>query len=509
MFGEPSSKFTIEFENTGKLCAGAQLKGRLLFNVQKEKSAELLTMRFYGIEQTRVRKDQKKYATEEAIIFESIAVLDTYPGGTVRPNHYMYFFDFAIPPHVHGSQKYGSLGERFEISYHCEAVLHRRGMLTWNIKNSNVVKIFDEPHFSAPTAMFLGPVIVEATNIFGSKNGSVLTFGAEVNSSFLSPNKALRVHYAICNASTSHVKELDVYLKQIICFSARGFTTLYVNKIVYKRAKLGAHPAESLGEGDRNYHYNALLQRIRDRTFGLDIPVGDLELSTFMGKITSVKYELWMKVKTSFGTANTKIKIPIIVSRNDSIYNPIYFGGEENRSLKQIAIAEGKIEEGKIDEIPPDSDAKNSGSVSLPVLTSELDLSTSLDEYDTVKSLVKILKTCDYVEEINVLRDWLAHSPTNINLLTPDTLYPVYQCLKGNHSFFTFTRILGEAMSKSLNECTCRHIAFAAKGATLGSKNAVWNTFAPYCIDRQNARESFTISELEIHEIRMTMPHYR
>jgi hypothetical protein len=530
MFGKPAT-VAIEFENNGMLCPGAQLKGQVLLTVHKEIAAEFLALRFHGEENTRVHIRENSWAYEDSIIFSVINILDTFTGPTLRPNTYTYLFDIPIPTHVPGSQKWSKYGENFKISYHVETILHRKGILTWNVQASSVVEIHDAPYFSLPSPMYIGPVTIDAKSVFGSPAGSKIMYGAQVHTTYANPNKALRVNYAIRNASTSRVKALEICVNQIVWITACGFFKFKVTKIFKKRIDAAKLIIETVdndngGNGDLDYDYNALLQRINEGEFGFDVPIGAVNQSTFLGKLCIVKYELCIKLKTTFGTPNSKLKIPIMMNRNETIYNPVYRGVTETAENIVVGteIVEGIEEERKVDFIPPDSNPrKHNNNNNGDLLTLELDLfiatatvhraaavCTSEVGYDTVEHLTNAMKTCHELAELNVIRGWLAHSQDNINLLTPDALFLLFKCIKGHYNFNTISRAIGEAMShqNSRNRCTCRHIAEAGRGASLSSKEGVCNTFAPYCVDRRNARESFIVTGIERTDMKLVMMHY-
>ena len=130
--------------------------------------------------------------------------------------------------------------------------------------------------------------------------------------------------------------------------------------------------------------------------------------------------------------------------------------------------------------------------------------------YDTVRSLYVMVKGSNQWQEIIVLKDWLSHSPYNINLLTPDTMVPLFQCIKGDYSFYTFCQTLGAAMNdvNSTNKCTTRHIAEAAKAVSAEMKVQVCNLFAPFCTDRVNARSAFKVIGLTDIEMESVMVYY-
>jgi hypothetical protein len=171
--------------------------------------------------------------------------------------------------------------------------------------------------------------------------------------------------------------------------------------------------------------YDALLRRINETELGLEIPIKKDIRSTYTGTLITVRYELTMSIKTTFGTTNSTIKIPIIMHRCGSSFTGVV---PEVEAVYAVPV----------DWVVPKAD------VPTAVLISEQQ--TVCDGYDTVDRLIEMVKESNQWQESSVLRDWLVHSPSNISLLTADKMYPLFQGIKGNYSYYTFCQAIGEAM---------------------------------------------------------------
>lgn len=521
-----SAYLVIEIERNGSFCAGSPIRGRLLLDVQKRISADYLMFRFYGHEKTAVvytvqvpyevivtvtnngryeTRSETRYRTEcrtahdSANLYSSEVILHRFDGGTVAQGRYAFPFEFTIPSGLPGSQSYSSGGDQFSISYHCQAKLHRPGMLTWNVKNSCEVLLNDEPYISIPTPMFLGPITTKVTFMKVISRGTI-TFGGKVNSSNVCANESLTFNYGISNESTSRVKAVEIYLNCYISFSADGHHSSSSHNIFTRRIEAASLQGADrlLKKGEREFDSDALLRRINEGEFGLDIGIPNDVRSSYKGRLASVSYELSMAVMTTFGSKNKKIRTEIIFHRcgfnfagevpqmEEAIAVPANWNGIEAPNAVLI-ISENQLKSGIGSEI-----------VEVSVV------------HDTVDGLTSMVKESNQWQETATLKEWLDHSPNNVNLLTPEAMHSVFQSIKCQYTFYTFCQAIGEAMNSpnSANKCTCRHIAAAAKASPSDSKVAVCATFAPFCSDKKNARDAFKLVELTGGEMSGVMAHY-
>jgi hypothetical protein len=130
-----SAYIVIEFENSGNICAGGALKGRLLLDVRKTISADYLMFRFYGHEKTVVgytvqvpyyetvtvmvgdqyqTRQEQRFRTEHRTaygsvnIFSAEVILHTFREGSIAQGQYSFPFEVSIPRGLPGSQYFNA-----------------------------------------------------------------------------------------------------------------------------------------------------------------------------------------------------------------------------------------------------------------------------------------------------------------------------------------------------------------------------------------------------------------
>ena len=487
-----SACIMIEIENNGSCCGGAKLKGNVLLDVRKATSADILFFHFSGYENTKIDQGESGFSYGSECIYSTQVILRRYHGGSVPRGRYVFPFEVVLPRGLPRSQR---SNESCSIAYHCLATLHRSGAPKWIVKNSCEVLMNDEPYAPFPTPMFLGPTSSKVFSMIGSPSG-VITFGGRVNTTSVCANEKLRVDYGICNQSTARVKALTIVLMRHITFKTTATSNSMSHEVFKKRVEaanlVGAEPGDVAVDAD----YDAILKQINDPEFGVDIPINSDALSSYSGPLISVTYWLILSMKTTFGTKNATIWIPIIVHGRG-----LRFAGADPKAPLRRAMPADWIE------------------IEMQTTVSLREPSLHLAEgYDTVDRLNVIVKKSKEWQKVTVLKDWLAHSPHNINLLTPDTMPPLFQCIESNSNitFHMFCQTLGMAMNdiKSTNKCTTAHIAAAARalppGTTdqQGTAQLVCCLFAPHCTDRANALKTFKTIGLTDIQRDSVMLHY-
>jgi hypothetical protein len=317
----------------------------------------------------------------------------------------------------------------------------------------------------------------------------MIIFGGKVNTTSVCANEKLRVDYGICNQSTARVKALTIALVRCILYSAEGHRDSTSQTVFSKRIKaaklVGAEPGDVAVDAD----YDAILEQINEGEFGVDIPINSGTLSSYTGTLISVSYWLILSMKTTFGTRNGTIQIPIIVHR----WGSDFAGAVPKAPVKRIMSTD-------LIEIE----------MQTTVLPSERSFYWA-DDYDTVDRLIVMVKKSREWQKVTVLRDWLSHSPRNINLLTPDTMSPLFQCVKSNILFHMFCQTLGVAMNdvNSISKCATAHITAAARAVSPAPEALlVCRLFAPYCTDRANALDAFKTIGLTEMEMDSVMLYY-
>jgi hypothetical protein len=424
-----SAYIVIEIEKNGSSCGGGRVKGRVLLSVQKETLADSLMFAFNGVETSVIKVGKDSTVKDSENIVSSEEILCEFPGGSVAVGQYTFPFEIALPLGLPKTQRCQQGESSYSISYHCEAKLHH-GIQIWSIKNSCEVQLNEEPYMSSPTPMYLGPVTRQLTYMEKPTPGT-MTLGGKVNLTNVSTNEKLRVAYVIRNDSEKRIKALTVCLVCNVHFRVGGHfreTSYNVtsNRIDVSKL-LGVNPQKNIKSGaDGSIDYEALLRHLDIGEFGVEIPMDNAHLCTYTGNLGKVMYELVMTLTTTFGTSNSTIRIPIVIHQLTSKWAkpcvgqaytvPAYWNAQE-MPLKELNLSEPAA----------------------AVVSAETD--------DSFEGLTLMLKGCDQWQEISVLKEWLGHSPNNINLLSQDEMFPLFRCLKGDYSIYVFCQTIGEAMS--------------------------------------------------------------
>ena len=463
--GNRAARVNFEFENNGAVCPGEKLKGKVLLDVYRDIIPESLTLLFRGLEIAEYKQGSgtdSRHLRKSVEIYSSKVVLYKFKGGSVAKGHFEYPFEIAVPSGLPGSQCYQcplSLAQGYHycaLKYFCKVKLLRSGKKS--IKNDSEIFLLDEPYKTLPVPLFLGYSAAKIYSMGTVCNGTV-TFAGKVNTSNPCGNETLQVNYAIHNESTARVKALVVDLTCHIAVKA-GFIVQHLKlPICKKRIEAaavisGVKPIVRRGDGEVDC--NALLTQLSDAEFRIDIPIDRLIRSSYDGELSSVKYELSMTIITTSGSNNSTIRVPIIIhSRRAN------FAGDS------MVPAAGVITNGPTVALAAD--------------------------YDAVRYLIMMVTNKRW-QEVNVLKDWLSHSLNNINLLTPNTMFRLFDIIKSDSTIYAFCQVLGEAMNtpNSQNKCTCRHIAEAARAVRPPMRISVCYLFYPCCTDRQNAFDAFT-----------------
>lgn len=306
----------VEIENNGTFCGGGKLKGRVLLDVREEIPAESLIFRFYGRENTRIKVGDT-YVEETADIYSAEVILQSYDVGSVALGSYAFPFEVELPRGLPGSQSFEMTS--CKISYHCEAELYRPEAVIFRIKNTCEVLMNDEPNVSILTPMFLGPISSKVSSMCSPRG--VIMFGGKVNTTDVCGNEKFRLDYGIYNSSTARVKALTIEIRCNMSFEARGHN-LFSRRTVFRKrieaAKLvNIDPINKNGDGavDTDFGISAVSKQIEEGEFNVDIPTTYDIISSHYGTLITVKYELFLSIKTTFGTNNHRLSIPITMYR--------------------------------------------------------------------------------------------------------------------------------------------------------------------------------------------------
>ena len=482
--GNYPADLRFEFENNGSVCAGGKLKGKVLLHVRIATTANFLSLRFHGHEVAEFRnRDNPHYKVAE--IFTSEVVLHSFTEGSIAVGHYEYPFEVAIPSGLPGSQDFAEGYNYGGIEYICKVKLHRPGYFVTTVKTYCDILLLDEPYETFPVPLFLGPVTTKMFTM-GTKFDGTITFAGRVDTSNACGHDVLQVNYAIHNESTTRVKALNIDLTCHFTVTAghieQKFKQLICDQRIDAAGVAGVKAKQTTGDGEVDC--NSLLIQLTDTESGILIPVVGYPRCSYSGAITSTKFELSMTIITTCGSNNPTIRVPIIIH------------GWNKAS--QVDVSPPKPIEWTASMVPTSK-----------VISYEPTVALAAD-YDTVGGLIKMMKSNRW-QEVNALKDWLSHSLNNINLLTPDEMFKLFNCIKGDPSIYSFCRALGEAMNtpNSTNKCTCGHISEAARGVRPPMKIIVCNLFSSYCTDRQNAVSAFKAMKFTDTEISNVMMNYK
>ena len=465
--GNYPADLRFEIENNGSVCAGGTLKGKVLLHVRIATTANFLSLRFAGHEVAEFRnRNNPQYKAEE--IFTSEVVLHSFTGGSVAVGHYEYPFEVAIPSGLPGTQDFAEGYYYGSIDYALKVKLNRPGCFVTTVKTYCEILLLDEPCETFPVPLFLGPITTKMYTMATKFDGTI-AFAGRVNTSNACGNEVLQVNYAIHNGSTTRVKALNVDLTCHFTVKSGYFVQKFKLSICSKRIDAvgisGVKPKQTIGDGEVDC--NSLLIQLTDTEFGINIPIVGIPRSSYTGTITSVRYELSMTIITTSGSNNPTIRVPI------SIHT--WAKNASNMGLS-----------------PPMPTGWTASTVPSTKLKSNKPTVAVTADYDTVGGLIALMESNRW-QETNALKDWLSHSLNNINLLTPEEMFKLFKCVKGDHNIYAVCRALGEAMNTptSTNKCTCLHIAAAARGVRPPMKIIVCNLFSSYCTDRENAFPAF------------------
>lgn len=312
--GNTAGNFAFEIENGNSVYPGAKLKGRLILDVRREVTADAIDLYFIGVEGTSITRGESD-VHGRAVIHSSVVSLKTFAGGSVTDGHYSFPFEFSIPQGLPKSASGGS----WKISYHCVAMLSRGGTLAENVKNSCVVIMNEEPCRSLPTKSTLfGPTTSRVTFMCINPRGT-MTFGGIVNSTSLGTNEKLRINFEICNESTSRIKAVNISITRYVTIRTQNDAQCIVSPVSRLRVcvahMVGTNPVRKDGDGDVDGvdDHSAILKQINEGKYlwGVYVPIDMIKDSSYCGKLINIRYELTVSVRTTFGTTNTSIKIPM------------------------------------------------------------------------------------------------------------------------------------------------------------------------------------------------------
>lgn len=237
---------------------GEHLTGRVLLRVtQPDKvHANQLELCFEGAENTKVtvqtttgsgknKKTVKKVYRSTHLIVRLHCVLAKFDSGLVlQKGDYVFPFSLVLPVGLPAGFSFRG-EDSCSIRYTAVAVLSQPGMIwgTSEHKSSpHDIRIEGAHVPTVPVQQILQP---RADNIMFlcCFNSGTLHSGGAVSTHLVSNGEKLRVNVAFENHSTSRMKAVEVYLTQVVRFTAQGKVGCHTRRLAYQRL-----PPEQLGD---------------------------------------------------------------------------------------------------------------------------------------------------------------------------------------------------------------------------------------------------------------------
>jgi hypothetical protein len=254
---------------------GSKLTGTIYLDVEQDSiSADSLNLKFCGHEATQVslaetknrgvqKEKDHRQANEQRDLVSEDYVVSSY-NGRVNKGRYEYPFEITLPVNLPGKQ-----GERigsnwYVVEYFLEARLHRNGVLTWDVSDSKEIFLTNpQPCNSAKTPSFIEPISRPVHFCCLYKTGA-MTLLANVNSIDVFSKDMLQVEYVVRNESSARIKALEISIKEVRRFKAKGQSHHKSSNIVLKRLDYSGLTVDASTESLRR-SVSVLTLKVRDR----------------------------------------------------------------------------------------------------------------------------------------------------------------------------------------------------------------------------------------------------
>jgi hypothetical protein len=215
--GQSGAQVSVQLNQDGGLiCGGSKLSGTVYLNVEKDSiTADSLNVKFYGHEATQVQYQESYVGSDgksnrrtvtvrelHQLVCVDYVLCKNYTNSVVLKGRYEYPFEITLPDFLPGKQgqKYG--GNWFVIEYFLEARLHRSGMLTFDVKNSQEILLSDKPFESIEkTPSFIEPICRPVYFFCCYKTGT-------------------KIHIYTC---------IYIYIYIYVCINVYVYTYIYIN----------------------------------------------------------------------------------------------------------------------------------------------------------------------------------------------------------------------------------------------------------------------------------------
>lgn len=303
------------------ITTGSVVTGTVYMDVtQLEVNCTGIHSRLLGQEHTEIHyseriKDGKKFhsvdrvAKARSIFLDMHFNLASFANNTVPRGQFEFPFSFVIPEGSPASMHAcGHSRDRCKIVYTLEFCLERPGIMRYDIRTQRVLVVVNPAPNRARISGVMEPTRMPLYSMWCFRRGEVL-LGGSVDSCVLSGGQQATVKYAARNYSKSHIKAIEVTLKEVITIRShnrRGqviTNTLYHRRITPKDTTLELAPLSG-GTSSSAEGLRLLSNMLDSEEHQLDLTVPRTARSSYEGSLINVKHTLTIQLITPFGTAN-------------------------------------------------------------------------------------------------------------------------------------------------------------------------------------------------------------
>ena len=491
------ASLSVKFDNEINT-PGEKLSGKVYLEIFKDSiSADDLGVRFHGEERTKITRveDKKtKHYYDDYTFIDIGSTLYKFRNGVVTKGKYEFAFALTIPLGLPGRSGNLSGSDYFAIRYFFSVKLERHGILTFDVKNHHEILLCDSPFDYMKTPTFHRPESFPVTSCFCFSAGS-MTLGVNTDTCDILVGDKLVINYVIHNESTQKIKALEVTLLQDISFTADGRSEHQQSTLCNVRLD-----ASELSDGiervakeclsSASESISTLSMELISKKNEIVFKIPNSIRPTYNGKLGDVNYSLVAKVCTPFLVEDPQFIIPLRAHCNPNVSKNLLNGVSAD---EEYAV-----------EIPSDwNPSISADQVNLDRPSKALKSSNS----SSVESLKELLSSSTQWNETYIVRDWIWKGNLD-ELLVDDNLAEVYRFMKSEYSYIVISDYFNTALKGKM---TCKLICSAArvpKYKQVESRVGILANFASNCIDKENAKETFQLLDMDNFTLSMILLKY-
>jgi hypothetical protein len=487
---------------------GTATTGKVYLSVNNEKvDAESLMLRIVGGEYTLIKHatgsgDERRVHNyySSSIFLDYAFPLTVVQDGCFRKGQYEFPFSFTLPPGVlptmGAATQSGQNSGHCSVKYSMEVKLHRRGWMTWDVKNSRELTVLGTPVQHIPKfGTYLPPSEYPLHFCCCYKVGNV-RLGLSTETSLLAAGETFDVSYVVQNNSTSRIKALELEVVEVVTWRSRMFTATKSSQLFHKRLEQGdiqfdlsaINPNDSATVGGNGTISNPdILKELKEildsRRHCCPVNLPPSARPTMDGSLIDVEHFLKVRIATPFGTSDPEILSRLTVHRygiqaapvietDGSIYTPM--------AMSLPAGWNATVAQPVTVPTPPYAvaTAYETEDVKGP---SDFTPSAPDFNYNGTANLFQILtKTYDQPGEFKKWCEWCNENQADI--LTAPDYATLFKTLRK-----TFDQIaVAEQLAISSSGISCAHIASALSTCLAAVKTDVAKKLSTKCNDKQN-----------------------